>query len=304
MNTNLSVKVGTLEFSKPVIPASGVWPYEPDFWCGEKLDGIGALCTKAISRNPKSGNKGIRVWETTAGVLNSIGLQNLGVDGFIDKYKDLISSCPVPVIANVVMEKEDDTCYTLSKLSQMGCISAAELNISCPNVDGEGMAWGIDPKNAAKAVRIARKAWDGPLWVKMTPQTSDPAGVAAAIESEGADCIVAANTWLGMAMDMTCCKPVFNRVTAGFSGPAIFPMALRLVWQVSSSVNIPVVGCGGIMSSSDCAAMMLAGASAVQVGTAFFKNIKAGAHICAGLPDFMKQSGVSCLSDMVGKAKK
>lgn len=302
MGVDLSVKVGALELSSPVVIASGVWPYEEDFWGAEKLVGVGAVCTKAISLNARSGNSGVRVWETQAGMLNSIGLQNIGVDGFLEKYHTRVTACGRPAIANVVMERETETSVTLAKLRDAGGMAAVELNISCPNVDGDGMAWGTADCTAARAVRLARAIWDGPLWVKMTPQSPDPAAVARAVEAEGADAVVAGNTWLGMAMDMTTGKPAFGRVVAGLSGPAVFPLALRLVWQVCAAVTIPVVACGGVATSTDCAAMLLAGASAVEVGTAFFRNIGAGAEICSGLPELTRRYGGNSLSDIIGFA--
>lgn len=303
MEIDLSVKIGTIVLSSPVITASGVWPYEKNFWCGEKLDSIGALCTKAISLNPRRGNNGIRLWETPAGILNSIGLQNSGVQSFIDRYHSMVVSCGKPVIANVVMESVQETEKTLKCLQDAGGIAAVELNISCPNVDGDGMAWGIEQRSAAIAVSSARKYWQGPLWVKMTPQAVDPVVIAKAIESEGADALVVANTWLGMAMNMSTGRPAFQRVVAGLSGPAIFPLSLRLVWQVCGAVSIPVVGCGGVTSASDCTAMLLAGASAVEVGTAFFRNVKAGVDICGGLPGFVRQYQASNLSEIIAKAR-
>lgn len=302
MSINLSVKVGALTLKTPVIPASGVWPYDEDFWNGENVDFLGAACTKAISLNPRRGNMGHRIWETPSGVLNSIGLQNVGAKDFVKRYYKMVTSAPIPAIANVVMESEKDTAETLTILRDAGGVAAAELNISCPNADGDGMAWGMECSGAARAVAAARKVWKGPLWVKMTPQTSDPAGVARAIEAEGADAIVCANTWLGMGMNMAVGKPAFARVVAGLSGPAVFPLALRMVWQVCKSVNIPVVGCGGVTTSEDCASMILAGASAVEVGTAFFRNIKAGEEICAGLPELIKRYGFSSLEELRGYA--
>ena len=304
MSIDMSMKIGKLELEWPVIPASGVWPYEEDFWKAERLAGIGAICTKAISLRPRSGNRGVRLWETPAGVLNSIGLQNVGAHGFVEKYAGLAKDCPVPVIANVVMESAEETAQTLGILQDTGVISAAELNISCPNVDGEGMAWGIDPSSAAIAVRAARKAWKGDLWIKMTPQTPCPEDVARAIEAEGADAIVTANTWLGMGMDMQRGKPAFDRVVAGLSGPAVFPLALRLVWQVCGAVRIPVIGCGGVATASDCAAMILAGASAVEVGTAFFRNLDAGREISEGLEKYVRQYSCSRLEEIKGLARK
>ena len=304
MSIDKSMKIGKLELEWPVIPASGVWPYEEDFWKAERLAGIGAICTKAISLRPRSGNRGVRLWETPAGVLNSIGLQNVGAHGFAEKYTGLAKHCPVPVIANVVMESAEETAQTLGILQDTGLLAAAELNISCPNVDGDGMAWGIDPSSAAIAVRAARKAWKGDLWVKMTPQTPCPEDVARAIEAEGADAIVTANTWLGMGMDMQRGKPAFDRVVAGLSGPAVFPLALRLVWQVCGAVRIPVIGCGGVTTASDCAAMILAGASAVEVGTAFFRNLDAGREISEGLEKYVSRYSCSRLEEIKGLARK
>lgn len=303
MSINLSVKIGELELSTPVVIASGVWPYEEEFWRPEKLEGVGAVCTKTISLNERGGNRGVRLWETPAGMLNSIGLQNIGIDGFLEKYHARVISCDCPAVANVVMERESETVITLAKLRDAGGIAGAELNISCPNVDGDGMAWGMADSTAAKAVRMARAVWPGPLWVKMTPQSPNITAVARAIADEGADALVVGNTWLGMAMDMTRGKPAFDRVVAGLSGPAVFPMALRLVWQVCEAVELPVIGCGGVMDSSDCAAMLLAGASAVEVGTAFFKNIKAGAEISGGLGEFVERFDGKRLTDIIGRAK-
>lgn len=303
MSVDLSVKIGELELDSPVVIASGVWPYEERFWSADKLAGIGAVCTKAISLNARCGNSGVRVWEAGAGMLNSIGLQNVGVDSFLENYHARVARCGKPAVANVVMEREYETEKTLAKLQDAGGMAAAELNISCPNADGDGMAWGTNDCDAARAVRSARSAWKGQLWVKMTPQSPDPVRVAQAIEAEGADALVVGNTWLGMAMDMVNGKPAFERIVAGYSGPAVFPLALRLVWQVCGTVKIPVVACGGVTTASDCAAMMLAGAAAVEVGTAFFRNIKTGAGICAELPEFVERYNGKRLRDIIGKAR-
>ncbi len=303
MTTNISVKIGALSLESPVIPASGVWPYAPEFWRGPKLNGIGALCTKAISLEPRRGNRGVRVWETPSGVLNSIGLQNCGAREFAARYAALVKECPRPVIANVVMERPHQTQETLRILEDMEGIAAAELNISCPNVDGEGMAWGVECGSAAEAVRAARKIWRGPLWVKMTPQTADPAAVARAVESEGADAIVCANTWLGMSIDMATGKPAFDRVVAGLSGPAVFPLSLRMVWQAAGAVLIPVVGCGGVTAASDSKGMIVAGAYALQVGSAFLNNNRASPEICGGLTELIARYRAERLSELVGFAR-
>ena len=304
MTIDISVKIGALKLESPVIPASGVWPYADGFWSEGRLGGIGAVCTKAVSLEPRRGNRGVRIWETPCGVLNSIGLQNCGAREFAEKYGSLVKNCPRPVVANIVMERPEDVCETLRVLESVEGIAAAELNISCPNVDGEGMSWGTDCMSAAKAVKAVRGVWSGPLWVKMTPQAADPASVARAIEAEGADAIVCANTWLGMAIDMNTGRPAFDRVTAGLSGPAVFPLALRMVWQTAGAVSIPVIGCGGVSSASDCMAMMLAGASAVEVGSAFFHDLSAASEIASGLPEFIKRYGAERLSELVGYARR
>ncbi|MEG1501910.1 MAG: dihydroorotate dehydrogenase [Synergistaceae bacterium] len=304
MDNKLSIKIGTVEIPSPVIPASGVWPYEEEFWYGTRTEFLGAACTKAISLNPRRGNDGIRLWETPSGILNSIGLQNVGVHEFVKRYMKRVLNGDVLPIANVVMERPEETVETLKTIEDAGGMPVVELNISCPNVDGDGMSWGMEAETAAKAVAAARKAWNGPLWVKMTPQTATPALVAKAIENEGADALVVANTWLGMGMNMETGKPAFNRVVAGLSGPAVFPLSLRLVWQVCGAVNIPVIGCGGVSTAEDCAAMLMAGASAVEVGTAFFTDLNAGKTICNGLYRYIEKYGVTNLSDLIGFARK
>lgn len=304
MDSRLKVKVGTVELPSPVIPASGVWPYEKEFWYGENTEGLGAACTKAISLNPRHGNYGIRLWETPAGILNSIGLQNVGVHAFVKNYRERVLGGDILPVANVVMERPEETAETLKVIQDAGGMPVAELNISCPNVDGDGMSWGMECGSAAQAVAAARKAWDGPLWVKMTPQTANPAAVAKAIEDEGADALVVANTWLGMGMNMDTGKPAFNRVVAGLSGPAVFPLALRMVWQVCGAVKIPVVGCGGVTTASDCAAMIMAGASAVEVGSAFFHDVHVGKTICDGLPAFLDKYRVADLTELKNFARR
>ncbi|MDR1048125.1 MAG: dihydroorotate dehydrogenase [Synergistaceae bacterium] len=275
---DLSVRVGTLALDTPLIAAAGVWPYDARFWSGDLADGLGAACTKAISFRPREGNEGPRLWETPSGLLNSIGLQNEGAERFVSHQRAIVSG-GIPVIANVVMETPEDTQRTLETLKKAaGGLAAVELNISCPNAR-EGMAWGLSPDSAAEAARIAREVWKGRLWVKMTPQTGEPENVARAIEAAGADALVAGNTWLGMAIDMEARKPAFERVFAGLSGPAVFPLALRWVWQVSRASSLPVVGCGGVAGAEQVEAMLLAGARAVELGTALFRNLRAPAEI-------------------------
>lgn len=298
--TEMHLSLGGLNLESPVIIASGVWPYEAELWSPERLEGVGALCTKAVSLNGRAGNKGVRVWETPCGMLNSIGLQNAGVRSFLDDYLPLVRGANRPFLVNLVMESEREVRESIAALAEVSGIPAIELNISCPNVDGDGMAWGISPESAAKAVRIARSEWKGALWVKLTPQSPDLAGVAKAAEAEGADAIVCGNTWLGMAMDIKKKRPAFQRVVAGLSGPAVFPLALRTVWQVCGAVKIPVIGCGGVASWEDAAAMLLAGAAAVEVGSALFTDFDLPRKIVAGLSAYLAEQKIAAVSGLTG----
>ncbi len=298
--TEMHVSIGGLNLESPVIIASGVWPYEAELWSPERLEGVGALCTKAVSLNGRAGNKGVRVWETPCGMLNSIGLQNGGVRSFLDDYLPLVRGANRPFLVNLVMESEREVRESIAALAEIPGIPAIELNISCPNVDGDGMAWGISAESAAKAVRIARSEWKGALWVKLTPQSPDLAGVAKAAEAEGADALVCGNTWLGMAMDIKKKRPVFQRVVAGLSGPAVFPLALRTVWQVCGAVKLPVIGCGGVASWEDATAMLLAGASAVEVGSALFTDFDLPRKIVAGLSAYLAEQKIDTVSGLTG----
>lgn len=302
---DLSSRVGGLKLETPVVIASGVWPYEPAMWSPGRLEGVGAVCTKAVSLNPRRGNRGTRVWETPCGMLNSIGLQNSGARGFLRDGLPVAASSGRPFLVNLVMESEADVRETLAILRDgPGEIPGIELNISCPNVDGDGMDWGVSPPGAARAVAIVRSEWKGPLWVKLTPQAADLGAVARAAEGEGADALVCANTWLGMAMDIKKARPAFGRITAGLSGPAVFPLALRALWQVCGSVTIPVVGCGGVAGWEDAAAMILAGASAVEVGSALFTDFDLPRKISSGLTAYGESQGVSSLQALVGLGRR
>ena len=237
--------------------------------------------------------------------MNSIGLQNNGIERFLSSELPAIASGNLKVIANVAMETRCETEAVLAGLSSSKeFVSSVELNISCPNVAGGGMTWGSDPVQASRAVKIAREKWEGPLWVKLTPQCNDIAEFAAAVEEAGADAVVVANTWLGMAIDPNSESPAFRRIFAGLSGPAVFPLALRLVWQASSAVRIPVIGCGGISRTEDVLAMMLAGASAVEIGTLHFTDLGCFRRICVEILDHLKSKGYTSAMDLVGRGKK
>lgn len=302
---DLSSVVGGVKLPAPVIIASGVWPYEGALWSPDRLEGVGALCTKAVSLNPREGNRGRRVWETPCGVLNSIGLQNSGVRAFIKDSLPIVQGSGLPFLINLVMEREGEVRENLALLGEaLGKEGAVELNISCPNVDGDGMSWGVSAKSAARAVAIVRSQWEGPLWVKLTPQAGDLPEVARGAEGEGADALVCGNTWLAMAMDLKNKRPAFDRIVAGLSGPAVFPLALRTVWEVCGAVSIPVVGCGGVSGWEDAAAMILAGASAVEVGSSLFADLDLPGKISRGLADYGIREGLRTLRDLVGLGRK
>lgn len=301
---DLSVKIGSVSLKTPVVIASGTWGYDEELWRDDLLGHVGAVCSKAITDGKKEGNPGVRVWETPCGLLNSIGLQNTGIDDFVDKKLPELEGRGVPIIANVSMEDEKGLIRMVERLVPVSDrITALELNVSCPNVDHGCMSWGVSPVLTGQAVSMVRARWSGPLWVKMTPQAPDPEAVGRAAQESGADALVVANTWLGMAMDVKRRKPVFARKVAGFSGPAVFPLSLRLVWQVAGAVSIPIIGCGGVSSWEDLLSMVMAGASAVEVGTGLFRDLHMPESICKGLSRYMETEGIKCISELVGVAR-
>ncbi len=304
-NSNpLAVTVGGLPLKVPVVIASGTWAYEEALWQEDLTRYVGAICSKAITKDPCPGNPGTRVWETPSGILNSIGLQNEGIDHFIDCRLEELKKRGVPVMLNICMQSAEDLEYMMSRVTEVkNLVDGVELNISCPNTDHGCMSWGVDPNLTATATEMARKKWEGPLWVKLTPQAPDIPAVARAAESAGATAIVASNTWLGMAIDTKMGKTVFARRVAGLSGPAIFPLALRAVWDAASAVKIPVVGCGGVMDGETALAMIMAGASAVEIGAALFSDFKALEKIHFGLLDVVSRWNVNSITELVGKAR-
>ncbi len=301
----LHTALGHHTFTTPIFAASGVWPLERDLWPLQSLEGLGGICSKGITLRPRSGNPGHRIWETPGGLLNSIGLQNPGVEVFARDYLKgpLINTDP-SMIVNIAPESEREFPQLFAPLNaRMDKITAVELNLSCPNVSAGGMSWGKTPQGVATATELARSQWKGDLWIKLTPQAPNLEEVARAAEKAGADALVVGNTWLGMAMDLEKKRPAFQRVVAGLSGPAIFPLALRTVWAVAGAVTIPVIGCGGISSWEDGAAMLLAGARAIQIGSGLFKDLTLPGKIARGLEEYMKEQGWDSLDSMVGAGR-
>ncbi len=301
----LRVDAGGLSLKVPVVTASGTWPYEEEMWAADLASHAGAFCSKAITRYPCEGNPGTRVWETPSGVLNSIGLQNEGIDSFMANRLPALKKRGIPVVLNICVQGDGELDEMMSAVADArGLVDCVELNVSCPNTDHGCMSCGVDPALTANAVAIARRRYDGPLWVKLTPQAPDNAAVARAAERAGASAIVAGNTWLGMAIDTKRGAPVFARRVAGLSGPAVFPLALRVVWDVAGAVGIPVIGCGGVDGPDAALAMIMAGATAVEVGAALFSDLGVLARIHEGLRAAARGRGVGNIGELVGLARK
>ena len=304
ISETLRSTVGGVDLRVPVVIASGTWAYEDGMWQDDLAGHVGAICSKAITKDPCIGNPGTRVWETPSGILNSIGLQNEGIDSFIDHRLEGLKKRGTPVMLNICMQSDEDLAYMMDRVAEVkDLVDGVELNISCPNTDHGCMSWGVDARLTAKATEMARAKWDGPLWVKLTPQAPDIPAVARAAEMAGASALVAGNTWLGMAIDTKRGAPVFARRVAGLSGPAVYPLALRVVWDVAGAVKIPVIGCGGVDSADAALAMIMAGAAAVEVGASLFAGFGVLKDIHEGLEAAVARWGVKNVSELVGKAR-
>ncbi|HON33545.1 MAG TPA: dihydroorotate dehydrogenase [Synergistales bacterium] len=301
---SLRTEIGGVSLETPVIVASGVWPMDPALWPGGSLDGVGAVCSKGLTLEPRDGNPGCRIVESYSGVLNSIGLQNSGVEHFVAEELPALSQTGRPIIVNIAFETLADLEEALGVLKRSASkISALELNVSCPNVSRGGMTWGIHPDSLESAVTAARRAWDGILWVKLSPQAPSVGEFAELSQGCGAEAVVVGNTWLGTAIDNERERPFFENVFAGLSGPAVFPLALRAVWEAAGAVEIPVIGCGGVSRPQDALSMILAGASAVEVGTALFVDSRLPASTCRELERHLVMKGLSSVGELVGRAR-
>jgi dihydroorotate dehydrogenase (NAD+) catalytic subunit len=281
---DLSVQVGALRFKNPIITASGTFGYGAEFAHLVDLNRLGGLVTKGTSKEPIEGAPAPRVHETPSGMLNAIGLQNVGVEAFIRDKLPLLRNYNTHIIVNVFGYCLDDYIAVIQRLEQVDGISAYELNISCPNVKKGGMQFGGDPQAVSEVVSAARNAaTKRPLWVKLSPLVADIASIARAAEASGADALTVANTYPAMAIDVSTGKSLLGNCTGGLSGPAIKPITLRLVWEVRKAVKIPVVALGGVETAQDVLQYMAVGASAVQVGTASFSDPKASEEIISNL---------------------
>ena len=291
-----------LVLKNPVMTASGTFSWGFEFAAEFGVDRLGAIVSKGVTPRPRSGNPQPRVAETPMGLLNSIGLQNVGIERVIEEFAPRWAEWDVPVIVNLAPDRIEDFGTMAAMLDGVPGIAALELNISCPNVDSGGLEIGQDPRAAAAATRAAVRNTDLPVIVKLTPNVTDPVPVAKACEEEGAAALCAINTVLGVAIDIEARRPVIPRGRAGLSGPAIKPIALRFVWDVAQAVSIPVIGCGGIRTGEDAVEFLMAGATAVQVGTATFANPRAPLDVLDGLCRWLEEHGVEDVREIIGAA--
>ena len=297
---SLSTKIGSLELKNPVMTASGTFGYGTEYADFMDISRLGAIIVKGTTLNPRQGNPYPRMVETPSGMLTAVGLQNKGVDHFVDHIYPEVRKIQTAIIVNVSGSCIDDYVQTASIINSLDDIPAIELNISCPNVKQGGMAFGVNPDSAAQVVSAVRKAYDKTLIVKLSPNVTDITEIARAVEGAGADSVSLINTLLGMAIDAGKRRPVLSTITGGLSGPAVKPVALRMVWQTAKAVKIPVIGLGGICSATDAVEFLLAGASAIQIGTANFIDPSISGKVIDGIEDYLERHGFSSVREIIG----
>ena len=297
---DLSVNIGKLNLSNPVMTASGTFGYGLEFQDFVDLEKIGGIIVKGTTLHQREGNPYPRMAETPMGMLNAVGLQNKGVHYFVDHIYPQIKDIRTNMIVNVSGSQVEDYAETASIINELENIPAIELNISCPNVKQGGMAFGVTAHGAAEVVSAVRKVYKKTLIVKLSPNVTDITEIARAVEGAGADSVSLINTLLGMAIDAEKRRPILSTVTGGMSGAAVKPIALRMVWQVAKAVNIPVVGLGGIMNWKDAVEFLLAGATAIQIGTANFIDPAITVKVAEGINDYLNRHGYSSVRDIIG----
>lgn len=297
---DLSVNIGKLSMKNPVMTASGTFGYGLEFADFVDLERIGGIIVKGTTLHHREGNPYPRMAETPMGMLNAVGLQNKGVHYFAEHIYPQIKDIQTNMIVNVSGSQIEDYAETASIINGLEQIPAIELNISCPNVKQGGMAFGVTAKGAAEVVSAVRKVYDKMLIVKLSPNVTDITEIARAVEGAGADSVSLINTLLGMDIDAEKRRPILSTVTGGMSGAAVKPIALRMVWQVAKAVNIPVIGLGGIMNWKDAVEFMLAGASAIQIGTANFIDPAITVKVAEGINDYLDRHGFSSVRDIIG----
>lgn len=297
---DLNVNIGELQMKNPVMTASGTFGYGEEYADFVDLSRIGGIIVKGTTLHKREGNPYPRMAETPSGMLNAVGLQNKGVQHFVDHIYPRIKDIQTCMIVNVSGSTVDDYMKTAEIINELVNIPAIELNISCPNVKQGGMAFGITPQGAEEVVKAVRSVYKKTLIVKLSPNVTDIAEIARAVENAGADSVSLINTLLGMAIDAERRRPVLSTVTGGMSGAAVKPIALRMVWQVAKAVKIPVIGLGGIMNWKDAVEFMLAGASAIQIGTANFIDPCVAIKVIDGINDYLDRHGFKSVKEIVG----
>ena len=297
---NTAIKIGGITLKNPVMTASGTYGYGLEYSDFIDLSKLGGIVVKGTTLNPRQGNPYPRMAETPSGMLNAVGLQNKGVEYFCSEIYPSIKDIDTHMIVNVSGSTVEDYMATAERIAELDKIPAIELNISCPNVKEGGMAFGVTCAGAAEVVRAVRKVYPKTLIVKLSPNVTDITEIARAVEAEGADSISMINTLLGMAIDVKSRKPILSTVTGGLSGPAVKPVALRMVWQTAKVVSIPIIGMGGISSCEDAIEFLLAGASAVQVGTYNFVDPAITTKIASGIEDYLVQNNMTDVSELIG----
>ena len=296
----MAVEIAGIKMKNPVMTASGT------FGCGEEyadyvdLNRLGGIVVKGLSLKPRPGNPPPRIMETAGGMLNAVGLQNIGVDAFIEEKLPFLQQYRVAVIANIYGESYKEYAQVAGKLSNAVGVDALEVNVSCPNVKKGGLSFGSDPKAAAEVTRCVKAETHLPVIMKLTPNVTDITVIAQAVEEAGADAVSLINTLTGMSIDLKTRTPHLKNITGGLSGPAIKPVALRMVWQVAQRVAIPVIGIGGIMTALDALEFMVAGAKAVQIGTANFINPRATMEIIDGMRRYLQENKIKSINSIVG----
>lgn len=298
---NLKVKLSDkLSLKNPVMTASGTFGYGPEYADFIDLGRLGGIIVKGTTLNPRQGNPYPRMAETPSGMLNAVGLQNPGVDSFVNDIYPVIKGLDTAIVINVSGACAEDYAEVCRRLRPLDNVAAVEVNISCPNVKQGGMAFGTTCSGAELITKAVREAYDGTVIVKLSPNVTDVTEIARAAEAAGADALSLTNTFLGMAVDVECMRPVLSTVTGGLSGPCIRPIAVRMVWQVAKAVRIPVIGLGGIMDGRDALEFLMAGASAVQIGTANFIDPCASVNVLDGIVEFCDRHGVKDIHEIIG----
>ena len=297
---DLTVDIGGLELLNPVMTASGTFGYAREFDHYLDLNRLGGIIVKGLSLKPSKGNPPPRIVETDCGMLNAIGLENVGIDGFIKDKLPFLATLRPPIITNIYGKTVEEYARLAERIGSLDAVNGLEVNISCPNVKQGGVAFGSDPKIAAEVVTAVREKTTKHLMVKLSPNVTDIALMARVVEDAGADALSLINTITGMAVDLSTRRPKLANVTGGLSGPAIKPVALRMVWQVAQVVKIPIVGVGGIMNATDALEYMMVGATAVQVGTANFVNPGSTMSIIDGIQLWLQQEGLDNITQLIG----